>query len=387
MIKLKRNADRRVRRGHLWIFSNEIESPPVAQLEPGAVHEVRDATGEFVGMAYVNPQSLITARILSRRKIPIDRSFLETRIHTAVEFRRRMFPYGAPCRLIFSESDLLPGLIVDRYAEYLAVQSHTAGMDSLLPGVLEILHEAMSPAGIYLRNDSPIRELEGTALEKRLVSGSVPARVTIRSHGLKFLVDIQEGQKTGFFLDQEANRDLMGKYAFSGARVLDLFCYTGAWGIHAAATGASEVVAVDSSRGALHIAESNSEINGAASRFYTVREQAVDFLKKTDESWDLIVADPPAFIKSRSKVNEGRKGYIDLNRRAMGRLKVGGILVTCSCSRHLSFEDFEEVIRTASHQAGKRMRILETRGQGPDHPVLLSMPETRYLKVIVAQAI
>jgi len=387
MIKLKRYADRRVRKGHLWIFSNEIESPPVAQLEPGALQEVCDAAGEFVGMAYVNPQSLITARILSRRKTQIDRLFLESRIKAAAEFRSRIFPCKDAYRLIFSESDLLPGLIVDRYAGFLAVQSHTAGMDSLLSDILEILDETMSPEGIYLLNDSPVRELEGAALERRLVSGSVPDKVTITSWGLKFLVDIQEGQKTGFFLDQEANRDLMPKYVFSGAKVLDLFSYTGAWGIHAAAAGASLVVAVDSSRGALNLAESNAEINGVASRFHTVREPAIDFLKKNDDLWDIIIADPPSFIKSRAKVNEGRKGYIDLNRRALGRLNAGGILVTCSCSHHMSTEDFEEVLRISSHQSGKRTRILETRGQGADHPVLLAMPETRYLKVIVAQVI
>jgi 23S rRNA (cytosine1962-C5)-methyltransferase len=387
MIKLKRNADRRVRRGHLWIFSNEIESPPVAQLEPGTLHEVCDAAGEFIGMAYVNPKSLITARILSRRKTPIDGLFLESRIRSAAEFRTRMFPDRDAYRLIFSESDLLPGLIVDRYAAFLVVQSHTAGMDSLLSEILEILDETMSPEGIYLRNDSRVRELEGAVLEKRLASGSVPDRVTITSQGLKFLVDIQEGQKTGFYLDQEANRDLMRRYVFSGAKVLDLFSYTGAWGIHAASAGASQVIAVDSSRRALSLAESNAEINGVAPRFHTVREPAVDFLKKADEPWDIIIADPPSFIRSRAKVNEGRKGYIDVNRRALGRLSSGGILVTCSCSHHMSSEDFEEVLRIASHQSGKRTRILEMRGQGPDHPVLLSMPETRYLKVIVAQVI
>ncbi|MFH1113569.1 MAG: class I SAM-dependent rRNA methyltransferase [Pseudomonadota bacterium] len=387
MIKLRRNADRRVRRGHLWIFSNEIESPPVAQLEPGSLHEVCDSAGEFVAMAYVNPKSLITARILSRRKTQIDRLFLESRLKTAIEFRTRMFPGKDACRLVFSESDLLPGLIVDRYAAFLAVQSHTAGMDTFLDEILDILNEMTAPEGIYLRNDSPVRELEGVVQEKRTASGSVPDEVTIRSLGLSFSVDIRAGQKTGFFLDQEANRDLMGKYVFPGAKVLDLFSYTGAWGIHAAAAGAAPVVAVDSSRGALGLAAANAEINGVASRFHTVREQAVEFLKKTDEPWDIIVADPPAFIKSRAKEKEGHKGYIDLNRRALGRLSPGGILITCSCSHHLSPADFEEMLRIASHQSGRRTRILETRGQGPDHPVLLAMPETRYLKVMVAQVI
>jgi 23S rRNA (cytosine1962-C5)-methyltransferase len=207
------------------------------------------------------------------------------------------------------------------------------------------------------------------------------------SEGLKFLVDIQDGQKTGFFLDQEANRSLMKQYVFHGARVLDLFCYSGAFGIHAAAAGAEVVTAVDSSRGAIALAQANAELNGFANRVVATKESALDFLKKAQQTWDIIVLDPPAFIKSRSRVSEGTKGYIDLNRRALGRLNIGGILITCSCSHHLNQMAFEELLAAASLQSGKQLRILDVRGQAPDHPVLLSMPETRYLKVIVAQVV
>jgi 23S rRNA (cytosine1962-C5)-methyltransferase len=387
MITLKKNSDRRVRRGHLWVFSNEVKDPPVSELEPGSLHELFDASGEFLGIAYANPASLITARILSRRRVPIDESFLRSRIQSALELRKRLLPEKDVYRWIFGESDLMPGLLVDRYGSFLVVQSLTAGMDRLVDPVVEILVETIHPEGIYLRNDSASRELEGVALEKKLLHGSVPQKVTMVSEGLKFLVDIQDGQKTGFFLDQEANRSLMKQYVFHGARVLDLFCYSGAFGIHAAAAGAEVVTAVDSSRGAIALAQDNAELNGFGNRVVATKESALDFLKKAQQTWDIIVLDPPAFIKSRSRISEGTKGYIDLNRRALGRLNIGGILITCSCSHHLNQMAFEELLAAASLQSGKQLRILDVRGQAPDHPVLLSMPETRYLKVIVAQVV
>jgi 23S rRNA (cytosine1962-C5)-methyltransferase len=387
VITLKKKADRRLRRGHLWVFSNEIADPPVAQLEAGSIHEIQDAAGEFLGMVYANPASLITARILSHKKVEIDEAFLEQRIGAALERRQRLFPERDFYRLIFGEADLLPGLIVDRYGTVLVVQSMTAGMDALLEDVLAVLVGYLGPEGIYLRNDSPSRVLEGLSQEKRIAYGSIPDTVIIGSSGLKFLVDVADGQKTGFFLDQEANRPLMKQYVFSGAKVLDLFCYTGAWGLHAAAAGAAEVTGVDSSPGAIQLAESNAALNGMEDRFHAVRHNALEFLKRSHETWDVVILDPPAFIKSRSQIKEGQKGYIDFNRRALTKLNPGGILVTCSCSHHLDAQGFEETLAIAARQSGKELRILDTRGQGPDHPFLLSMPETRYLKVIVAQVV
>jgi 23S rRNA (cytosine1962-C5)-methyltransferase len=387
MITLKKNADRRVRRGHLWVFSNEIGSPSVSEIEPGSLHELCDSAGEFIGTVYANPASLIAARILSRKKGNIDKSFFHQRIEAALDLRKLVCSGRDSYRMVFSESDFLPGLIVDRYGAYLVVQSLTAGMDALLDQVADALMEIVAPGGIYLRNDSPFRTLEGLPSEKRTIRGSVPEEVTIVSEGLQMRVNVANGQKTGFFLDQESNRSLMRKYVPLDASVLDLFCYTGAWGIHAAASGASEVVAVDTSRGALALAAENAKLNGLEDKFHPVRESAVDFLKKNDVLWDAIVLDPPAFVKSRSSLKEGVKGYIDVNRRAVGRLRHGGMLVTCSCSHHLSYEDFESLLHSAARQAGRELRILDTRGQGPDHPILLAMPETRYLKVIVAQAV
>jgi len=385
MIRLKKNSDRRVRKGHQWVFSNEIADPPIPELEPGSLHELRDWRGEFLGMVYANPASLITARILSRKKVDIDALFFEERIKTALQLRTRLFPDRDNYRLVFGESDFLPGLVVDRYGDVLVVQSLTAGMDRLMDAATEALVETLSPAGIFLRNDSHARTLEGLTEEKRLVHGAVPVNVTINSWGLSFLVDILNGQKTGFFLDQESNRPLMRQYVFPGARVLDLFCYTGAWGIHAAAAGASEVTVVDSSRGALNLAIANAGLNHMEDRLIPVKELAIEFLKKSREQWDVVILDPPAFIKSRTRIKEGLKGYVDVNRRGLLRVNPGGILVSCSCSHHLDAATFEGALLSAAQQGGRDLRILDVRGQGPDHPILLSMPETRYLKVVVAQ--
>jgi 23S rRNA (cytosine1962-C5)-methyltransferase len=387
MITLRKNADRRVRRGHPWVFSNEIADPPVSELEPGSIHEMRDASGEFLGMVYANSAGLIAARILTRKKQDIDRDFLQSRIKAAIERRESLNPNADSYRLVFGESDLLPGLIVDRYGEYLAVQMLTAGMDRLSEDVIDSLVSLLAPAGIQLRNDSPSRALEGLVLEKKSADGSIPDLVKISCDGLTFLVDIANGQKTGFFLDQQANRPALMRYVTPGARMLDLFCYSGAWGVYGASTGAGHIVGVDTSRGALKLAQDNASINQVDDRFTTTRDSVVEFLKKNRDTWDLIVLDPPAFIKSRSKIKEGRKGYIDINRRALNRLDSGGILITCSCSYHLDLQDFLDVIAAASRQSGRELRLLEIRGQGPDHPVLLSMPETRYLKVVVAQVI
>jgi 23S rRNA (cytosine1962-C5)-methyltransferase len=387
MIKLKKNAHRRVRGGHLWVFSNEIADPPVNALEAGSIHELRDHAGDFIGMCYANSAGLISARILSRKKIEIDPQFFFSRIESALARRNDLFPERDSYRLVFGESDHLPGLVVDRYRDILVVQTSTAGMDRQREPIVEALVDLLAPKGIFRRNDSRTRTLEGLPLEKGLEYGSVPSTVEIDSSGLRFLVDVSEGQKTGFFLDQESNRSLIRQYARPDGLVLDLFAYTGAWGLHALAGGAGRVVAVDSSRGALATAVRNAELNGLDDRFEAVRDNAIDFLKKTRDQWDVIVIDPPAFIRSRATIKDGKKGYIDVNRRALGRLKSGGILITCSCSHHLHPDEFDQILSAASRQSGRELRILDSRGQGPDHPVLLSMPETRYLKVIVAQAV
>jgi len=287
--------------------------------------------------------------------------------------------------MVFSESDGLPGLIVDRYDRHLVCQSLTAGIDELMDLVTDVLVSDFDPASIYIRNDSPYRLLEGLTLEKRLAYGDIGDVVSMPSGPLQFRVDVVEGQKTGAFLDQEWNRSLMTHYVSAGCHVLDLFSYTGAWALHALASGASTATAVDTSKNALNLAQENAERNNLARGLECVREPALDFLKKQKKYWDLIVLDPPAFVKSRKDLEEGIKGYIDINRRAMSRLRPEGILVTCSCSHHVDMPTFERIILAAGKQAGKCLRLVESRGQGPDHPVLMSMPETCYLKVLVVQ--
>lgn len=385
-IKLRKRADRRVRAGHCWIFSNEIAAPPISELEAGALYSVSDWQGEFLGIAYANPKSLIACRVLSRKKTVIDEVFFHRRITKAAELRKAVFRDTTCYRLVYSESDGLPGLIVDRYGGHFVCQSLTAGMDRLTGLATDVLVSEFHPASIFLRNDSSYRLLEGLMLDKRLIYGALEDRVTMSSAGLELRVDIVEGQKTGAFLDQEWNRCLMKHYTSPGFHVLDLFSYTGAWALHALAAGAATATAVDTSKNALALAQENAELNNLDQRLTCIREPAIDFLKKQKRHWDMIVLDPPAFVKSRRDLEEGIKGYIDINRRALSKLRPDGFLVTCSCSHHIDVPTFERIIFSAGKQAGKRLRLVESRGQGPDHPLLMSMPETRYLKVLVAQA-
>lgn len=384
-VKLKRRADKRIREGHCWVFSNEIADPPVSELEPGALYTLSDWQGQFLGIVYCNPNSLIACRILSRKQTEINEDFFRARIRKAADWRKAIYRNSDCYRMVFSESDGLPGLIVDRYDRHFVCQSFTAGMDVFMGMVAEVLVEDFDPASIYLRNDSPYRVLEGLPLEKRLVYGQIGEPIVMMSGRLRLKVDVVTGQKTGAFLDQEWNRSLMNHYVSPGADVLDLFSYTGAWALHALASGASTATAVDTSSNALRLAQENAQLNNLDQGLKCVREPAVDFLKKQKRYWDLIVLDPPAFVKSRRDRDEGIKGYIDVNRRAMSRLRTGGMLVSCSCSHHIDVPTFERIILTAGKQAGKSLRLIETRGQGPDHPVLMSMPETRYLKVSVTQ--
>ncbi len=387
MITLRKNCDRRIRKGHLWVFSNEIANPPVSELEPGEIYELRDHKAEFLGMVYANPSSLITARILSRRRTSIDEAFISERLSLALNRRRQIFPNRDHYRMVFGEADLLPGLIVDRYGSTLVTQSLTAGVDRLEETIVSSLVELAKPDCVFSRNDSPMRSLEGLPLEKKLQYGALPDRISIDSNGLEFTVDVVDGQKTGFFLDQESNRDLMSKYVPQDSRVLDLFCYTGGWGLAAAAAGAGETVLVDSSQPALDMASQNATANKLDEKVFSCRDGVLDFLKRDRTVWDVVILDPPAYIKSRAQAKEGQKGYIDINRRALNRLNTEGVLVTCSCSHHMDQQTFEEVLLSASRQSGRELRILEMRGQSPDHPFLLAMPETRYLKVIVAQVV
>jgi 23S rRNA (cytosine1962-C5)-methyltransferase len=384
---LRPGHDRRLRAGHPWIFSNEIERIDGIPSDGDAVL-VFSARGDCLGTAYYNPHSLIAGRLLSRRPEAIDTvEFFRERLAAAIAYRRRLYGELATLRLVHGEGDGLPGLVVDRYGEVLSIQLLTLGMDRRRAPILQALRELLAPAAIVARNDVAVRELEGLPQQVELLYGELPPEVLIDEHGLRFRVDVTGGQKTGHFLDQKENHlALRGRVA--GERVLDLFCYSGSWSLHAAHFGAREVIGVDISAGALALAEENARRNELQATCSFVRADGFDLLRdwsRSGERFGTVVLDPPAFVKSKKKLAEAIRGYLTINRRAMELVAPGGTLFTCSCSHHLQREDALDLLRQAAAQAGRHARLLELRGQAFDHPVLLACPETDYLKCAVLQ--
>ncbi len=381
VIKLKKKEARRVLRGHPWVFSNEIQDLP-ADAAPGGIVDVVDFSGAFIGRGYLNPRSLIAVRLLTRRRESIDQGFFEGRIKRARELRSAL-GFGSSFRAVYSEGDELPGLIVDKYDDTLVVQSLTAGIDRLLDVILEAIRAVYDPKIVVLRNDVAVRELEGLAQEKKILFGAATGVVTFEESGIRYQVDVLEGQKTGFFFDQRENR-LALRSLVQGRRTLDCFCYVGAWSLSAAKFGAAEVIGIDSSEKAVKSAGENAALNGLAASFRSgdVFEELRGF-EKRKERFGCIILDPPAFVKSRAKVREALKGYKEINLRALRLLAPGGILVTCSCSHHIDEGLFREMLIDASFAAGRQARLLEMRSQARDHPMLLAAPETRYLKCAV----
>lgn len=389
-VRLLPGMDRRVKQGHLWIFSNEISD--FDKTIP-AGHDVRvlDEKDRLLGSGTFNPKTLIAVRLHALfEEHPLDAGLLSKRMHDAWKTRELLLGgTGArACRLVNAEGDFLPGLVVDRYDEYLSLQRLTAAMDQRSDWVLEILRDLLRPTGIVVRNDASGRTLEGLGEEGPVAEGNVPARVTFSLHGLEFSVDLVAGQKTGFYFDQASNYSLI-QAASKGARVLDAFCYTGAWGIHAAVWGAEEVLGIDNSSSALEIAQENARRNHLSQlRFERadVLESLKDFSRRANP-FDLIILDPPAYARSRQKVQEALAGHLNLHKWALRCLKPGGILVACCCSSYVSPEDFLGSIIFGARQAGRRVRILASRGQGPDHPWIPAMEQTAYLKVHLLQVL
>ena len=387
-LALKKNQDRRVRAGHPWIFSNEVagvEGTP----SDGDLVDVEDARGAFLGRAYYNRRSLICARILTRGRDEIDLDFFVRRLERAVEYRHAACPEVEALRLVHGEADQLPGLVVDRYGDCLSVQVLTLGMEMRSELVRRAIERVLAPHGVVRVADSPLRKLEGLPLERAVWWGEVPERIELSLEGFRVEADLLHGQKTGLFLDQRENRRLAEARA-TGRRVLDLFCYQGEWALHAARGGATEVLAVDSSAPALAAARRNAERNALADRIGFLEGDAFDTvrrLERQNERFGLVVVDPPALIKSRSHLAAGARAYRELNRAAMVMLTEGGFLVTSSCSHHLEDPLFEQVLREAARAARRPFRVLDWRGEGVDHPRLLAVAETHYLKCAVLQAI
>jgi 23S rRNA (cytosine1962-C5)-methyltransferase len=386
-IKLKAQEDRRLRAGHLWGYSNEIETGAgFRDIVPGSLCKVMDARGKPLGVGYVNPKVLMALRMLSSNaNATIDVDWFMRRIQSALELRTKI--YSQPFyRLIYGESDGLPGLVVDRYGDVLVVQIATAGMELLKPMLIEALQAALKPRGVLLRNDVAMRETEGLpdAIE---AIGDVPDTVEIEEAGVRFSIPIKTGQKTGWFYDQRDNRDRLSRYV-NGARVLDVFSYIGGWALRAAKAGASNVACVDSSAPALEVAAHNAKLNQVT--LEVIKGSALDMLKQLRDAgrqFDVVIVDPPALIKRKKDADAGLEHYASLNRVAMQLLSPNGILVSCSCSHHLEPEQLQRVLLREARTAGKRLQILEQGGQGPDHPVHPAIPETRYLKSFICRVV
>jgi 23S rRNA (cytosine1962-C5)-methyltransferase len=383
-LPLHKDHERRLLLGHPWVFSNEIASD-LRQYEPGSLVDVYAHGGTFLGRGYINPRSLIAVRLLTHRREPIDTAFFQRRLEAAWQRRERLFPGQQSYRLVYSEGDLLPGLIVDRYQDHLVVQTLTLGMELRTERICEALEGLCHPQTIVARNDVGIRALEGLPLEKKLLRGGSHAPVEIWEDDLRFQVDLWEGQKTGFYLDQRENRCTLRPF-LKGGRVLDAFCYTGAWALHAGRAGATRVLGVDASGRAVECAREHASANGLQDTCQFTAADVFDYLKEADarrEHFDCIVLDPPAFVKSRSKMREGLHGYWEINRRALRLINAGGYLISCSCSYHVDPETFRTTLARAARAARRTAVLIEMRAQGRDHPVLLPMSEAAYLKCAV----
>lgn len=378
------NRTSRLLAGHLWVFSNELASSP-KKFQPGSLVELQDKKGNFLGIGYANPHSLISIRVLTRRKEEIDAPFIKRRVEEALSYRQRFLGGRRSFRAVYSESDLLPGLIVDKYENCLSVQFLTFGMEALAPVVLQALDEVFEPSTVILRNDSNIRTLEGLPLEKKLVKGNLDELPVIDEYGTKMEVDPMSGQKTGFFHDQAENRAAFASLA-NGGDGLDLFCYTGAWSLALAKKGVN-MVGVDSSEYAVRQARKNAEMNGLLNCEFMQEDvfAAVKAEKASGRRYDCVVLDPPAFVKSKTRIAEAMRAYRELNGACMGLLKYKGLFASGSCSYHVDREMFLEMLRSAARDAGRQVRLIEVRSQAKDHPISLAVPETEYLKCVLME--
>ncbi|MBS0578451.1 MAG: class I SAM-dependent rRNA methyltransferase [Proteobacteria bacterium] len=383
LLRLKRGEERRLASGHMWVFSNEIDTAatPLTALAAGTVVQLRSHRDAFIGYAYVNPHALICARILSRDVAqPPGASLLEQRLRGALSLREGL--YTAPYyRWVFGESDQLPGLVLDRYGEVIVGQVATAGMAALQGEIAAAVRRVLDPAVLFWKNDSGARELEGLPKEATAAFGEPPAQLQVREGALAFTVPLLAGQKTGWFYDQSANRARLARYVVPGARVLDVCSYAGAWAVTALSQGAGNARCVDSSQAALDCAQANARANGV--RVEVTREDAFDALRALaarGERYDVVILDPPAFIKRRKDIPQGQAAYRKLNQLALELIAGEGLLVSCSCSYHLSADELVAAIQAAARHSGRFVQILEVGGQSPDHPLHPAIPETRYLK-------
>lgn len=381
---LNQGAERRLRAGHIWIYSNEVDNKrsPLKQFEPGEQVLVEASNGKSLGVAYVNPNTLICGRIISRStKYRLDRSLLVHRLNIALSLREACF--DKPCyRLVYGDSDGLPGLVIDRFYDVFVVQISTAGMETVVEDIVSALNKVFTPAAIVLRCDGKMRATEGMESYIEVVQGSVDELCPLEENGVSLLAPVLTGQKTGWFYDHRNNRAAMQRHC-DGKRVLDLFSYVGGWGVQALAAGASEVTCVDASETALEVALENARVNAAEDRFIGLQGDAFDTCKaliQEKEKFDVVVVDPPAFIQRRKDIKNGERAYARINNLAMRLLDKGGILVSASCSMHLQRERLVDIIRSNARELDRSAQIFDQGHQGADHPVHPAIPETDYLK-------
>lgn len=388
-LRLRKHEDRRLRAGHTWVFSNEVDTrvTPLTGFESGEPVVIEDANGRALGTGYVNPHALICARLVSREpRYILDQSLVTHRLNIALSLRERLFP-DPFYRLAFGDSDALPGLIVDRYGDVLVVQITTAGVERIKSEVIAALAKVVRPRAILLRNDSPIRTLEGLTHYTETAHGNVPDYVSLEEHGVRFDVPLLTGQKTGWFYDQRDNRARLRRYA-KGARVLDVFSYVGGFGLQAAAAGAQSVLCVDSAAVAVDNLRRNIEANGFGHCVRAEQNDAFEQLRRLRaerERFDVVVLDPPAFIKRKKDIKTGTDAYRRLNQMAMQVLGKDGILLSCSCSYHLPRDALRDILLRTSRHVDRFLELVEEGHQAPDHPVHPAIPETAYLKAFVAR--
>lgn len=390
-LRLKKNEDRRLRAGHTWVFSNEVDTrtTPLNAFESGQAVVIEDAGGRVLGTGYVNPHALICARLVSRDPAHVlSQSLITHRLNVALSLRQRLFeqPYY---RAAFGDSDGLPGLVVDRYADVVVAQITTAGMERVKTEVVRALEKVLAPRAIWLRNDSSVRALEGLANYSEAALGQVPETVRVPEHGVDFEVPLLTGQKTGWFYDQRRNRARLRRYC-AGARVLDVFSYLGGFGLQAAAAGAAHVVCADSSATAIAGVRRNAELNGFGARVQVEHEDAFELLRRlraARERFDVVVLDPPALIKRKKDAKQGEQAYHRLNQMAMQVLDRDGMLLSCSCSYHLAAETLRAILLQTSRHLDRFLELVEQGHQAPDHPVHPAIPETAYLKAFFARVL
>jgi 23S rRNA (cytosine1962-C5)-methyltransferase len=383
---LKKKIGLRIENGHPWIFGNEIAETEET-VKPGDIVTVFNGDKKFIGKGFINPMSQIAIRLLTRNEQEvIDARFIRNKVESAWTYRKKI-GYTENCRLVFGEADGLPGLIIDKFGEHFVVQTLALGMEVWKPAIVASLHEIFKTEKIYERNDAPVRELEGLTLQKGFLSAAFNTKIIIRENGLRFEIDLENGQKTGYFLDQQDNRHAI-RHIVKDAEVLGAFCYTGSFEVHAGHYGARSVLGLDISENAVAQAKRNAELNGLEGKVHFDALNAFDVLKKwsrESKKFDVVMLDPPAFTKSRENIGKAISGYKEINLRGMKLLRSGGFLVTSSCTNLVSPQVFLDTIRAAAKDAGKKLRQVAFQSQSPDHPIAWGLENTHYLKFLIIE--